>query len=71
MLGSVLASGLYWSIAEAERMVGSAPNTMQVLCVYNMNYTAIIPNGALVAVLQNLFRTDSYYSDKEFWLMSM
>lgn len=70
-LASMLASRVEWSIAEAERLIGSPPNTPEVICVFQHNYTKQITNGWLNAFIQNLFREDRFYADKQFNRWSM
>jgi len=70
-LASMLASRIEWSIAEAERIKGSAPNTPEVVCAFQHNYTHRINNGYMNAFIQNLFREDRFYADKQFELWSM
>ena len=42
---------LCWSIAEAERIKGSAPNTPEVIVVFRENYTRRVMYGFIVAFL--------------------
>ena len=70
-IANFLASRLEWCIAEAERIKGSPPNTPEIVCVFHHNYTSMINNGYLTAFLQNLFREDRFYTDKQFSHYSM
>ena len=54
-----------WSIEEAERMLGQPPNTPQVVAVFHHNYTRMVNNAYLNAFLQNLYRADKFYADKQ------
>ena len=47
----MFASRLYWSIAEAERLKGSAPITPEVIVVFRENYTRRVMYGFIVAFL--------------------
>ena len=70
-LASFLKSRICWSIAEAERIKGSPPWTPEVVVVFQRNYTGRINNGWLNAFLQNLYREDLFYADKQFTYWSM
>ena len=62
---SMLCSRIMWSIEEAERMLGQPPNTPQVVVVFQHNYTRRVNMSWLNAFLQNLYRADKFYADKQ------
>ena len=65
-VASVLASRLMWSMDEAERIKGSPPNTPEVIVVFHHNFTRIFNMAYLTAFIQNLYREDRFYADKQF-----
>ena len=70
-MANLLASRLYWSVGEAEKLKGSAPSYPEVIVVYHENYGRLFNNGYLIAFLQNLFREDKLYADKYFKVCSL
>ena len=65
---------LIWAIGEAERLKGAAPYTPEVLVVYNMNFSwtrRVLPAVTLILLLQDMYREDRYYADKEFTVWSL
>ena len=61
-----------WSIAEAERIKGSAPNYSEIICVFEQFYTRSVVIGyAAAIVVINLYREDRIYADDHFELYSM
>ena len=67
----MLKSRVVWSIGEAERLRGSAPYTPEVVAVFQMNYTNWIGRGYIGCFIQNLYREDLFYADKEFTVWSL
>ena len=67
----MLKNRLLWSIGEAERLKGSAPHTPEVTVVYQENYGRLFNNAYLNAFLQNLYREDLFYADKQFTYWSL
>ena len=61
-----------WSIGEAERLKGSPGDTAEVTSVVHMNYTTKIYMSVLWAILQNMYREDQIYCDRQFiyWSLS-
>lgn len=47
----LIKNWLFWSIEEAERLKGSAPNTPEVTVVFHRHYTRQIVNGYLNAFI--------------------
>ena len=70
-LASILASRICWSIAEAEKLKGSPPCTPEFIVVFQENYGRLINAGYLMAFIQNIYRTDLFYADKQFIFWSM
>ena len=70
-LPSCLKSRMLWSIGEAEKLKGSAPITTEVVVVFQMNYTNLIKRGYLAVFMQNLYREDLFYADREFTVWSL
>jgi len=66
-----LRSRVLWSIEEAERLKGSAPNTPEIAAVIQINYTTMIAQGYITAFIQNMYRDDNIYADKQFTFWSM
>ena len=63
---------LTWSIGEAERIKGSAPYSTEVVVTYQMTFGNWMFNrGHLGVFLQNLYREDLYYADREFTVWSL
>ena len=62
-----------WSIAEAERLNGGNPATTPevLVCFFTIRLTSCIPKGYCFGILQNLYREDLFYADKEFTVWSM
>jgi len=54
------------SIDIAERLKGSAPNTAEVFVVTVQEYRNWLTIGWVNAFLQNLYREDLFYADKQF-----
>ena len=52
-------------------MKGSAPNSPEIAAVFRHNYTTLIPKAWLFVFLQNLYRKDLFYADKDFMIWSM
>jgi len=70
-MANLLASRIYWSVGEAERLKGSAPSYPEIIVVYHENFGRLFKNGYLLAFLQNLFREDKLYADKLFKVCSL
>jgi len=70
-LPGCLRSRLLWSIGEAERLKGEAPHNAEIIVVFFTTYTTLIQRGYLSVFLQNLFREDLFYADKEFTVWSL
>lgn len=68
-----LRSRLLDSIDIAERLKGSAPNTSEVYTVTAVHYRNTAAMGWCNAFLQNLYREDLFYADKQFtyWTTSL
>ena len=67
----LLRSRILWCIEEAERLKGSPANLAEISVVFHHNYTRKINNGYMSAFLQNLYREDAYYCDKNHLVHSM
>jgi len=66
-----LADSICWAVAEAERLKGSAPNTPEYVVVYQENFGRKVNYGFLNAYINNLYREDLFYADKQFTFWSM
>ena len=71
-LPGFIRSRIFWSIGEAERLLGRPGDTAEVCSVIYMNYTSSFPMGILWAILQNLYREDQIFCDRQFiyWSLS-
>ena len=58
------------AIAEAERLLGTPPNMPQVEVVFQHDCTGVF-GGFVNGFIQNLYREDLFYADKEFIHWSM
>ena len=70
-LPNCLRTWVVWSIGEAERIKGSAPFVPEIIVVFQMTYTTWIYRGYLAAMIQNFYREDLYYADKELTVYSL
>ena len=70
-LADLVVSRIYWTIAEAERLKGSAPTVPEIIVVYHENYCRDLANASLWPFILNLYREDLFYADKQFSLWSM
>lgn len=57
---------MLWSVGEAERLKGSPPNIGEIVTVFHYNYTAWLNQGFFIAIFQNMFREDTFYSNENF-----
>ena len=70
-LPECIRSRILWSIGEAERLKGSPPTNPEVIATFRMSYTNYVHRGYLMVFLQNFYREDLYYADKEFTVWSL
>ena len=68
---SFLCSRVCWAIAECERLKGSPGTTSEITVVFHHNYTKKINQGYMSAFLQELYREDRFYADKQHLVWSM
>ena len=68
---SFLCSRICWSIAECERLKGSPGSTSEISVVFQRNYTKKINQGYMSAFLQELYREDRFFADKQCLVWSM
>ena len=66
-----IRSRILWAVGEAERLKGSPPHNPEVVVTFQMNYTNWIGRGYIIVLLQNIFREDLIYADKEFTVWSL
>ena len=65
-------TALIWTIAEAERLKGAPANTPEIAVVYQENYSRLIMKGQYFnAFLQNFYREDLFFADKQFTCWSL
>ena len=71
-LPGFIRSRIMWSIGEAERLKGKPGDTAEITSVIHMNYTQKVYMMYVWAFLQNLYREDQIYSDRQFiyWSLS-
>ena len=70
-MANLFSGRLCWSIAEAERIKGSAPNAPEVIVVFRENYTKRVPYAFLNAFLRNLYYENIFYCDDQFLYFSL
>ena len=70
----LVASGVCWTIGEAERLTGKPGNVPILIVVYQHNYpkmSYLLGPTYMNAFLQNLYREDRFYADKGFTCWSL
>ena len=70
-MNCLLRSRILSSIAEAERLKGSAPMTAEIIVVFHHDHSRLLSGGYVNAYVQNLYREDLFYADKGFLFWSL
>ena len=58
-----IRNAIFWSIEECERLLGHPGNTPSITVVFQQNYTKLLNQAVIAALLQNFYREDQIFCD--------